>query len=964
MLKVKSPSFVTRCSISAMAMALAIGTAALPVLAQDSAAASAEQAVQTGIPAWGIDNVELPHEAGVVYGVLGNGMRYAIKRHDAAQGETSMRLLFDGGAGDEADDEEGAAHFLEHMAFNGSKNIPEGELVPMLERLGLAFGADTNAETSLDYTMYKLDLPKTDAATVDTTLKILREIASELTIDPAAVERERGILVSEYQVRNSPIRRRVEQFLKNGLSEPRLGERLTAEPAAQQNLTAEKLRNFYHGYYRPDRTTLAIVGDFDVAEMEAKIKATFASWQPVGEARTRYSIDAPVPEGKIFDSFTDPSTPELVDLQRIVPLAPSANSVAEVRMGLMENVAAVALSNRINAIARKDPTKTLGGQALVQELYGYAKAYGLILVATDGQWANALATGEQEWRRLRQFGFTESEIAEAKANIASNLATAAAQAASRRNAQIAEEIAKNSMMDRVSISPETALSIYQAVADSITAETVSDAFRAGWGDAPGYVMLAAKTGTDDAPKAMQAVLAQSAQTEVSAPVEEATAAFAYTDFGPAGQVASDARIDDLGIRTVKFANGVQLNLKKTDFEPGKIAFRMDVGQGSSAFPAGHPGLGFVASQLAAIDGIAKHDPEELRRILAGRQVGMGYGVSDSALVLSGSTTPSDAELQFQLLAAQVTDTAFRAETEQQWQAAVPILLTSIPNSPDQLWIQTFQAVLSDGDSRLGVSDPAVLAQRSVDEMRTIIGGQLANGAIRLAVVGDFDEDAVIADVAKTLGALQRADASAQPIAPVRFAAKRGVTELYHTGEADQGRISLSWPTDDDADFDDVLARELLGELLEIRLRDVLREELGATYTPEAVSIASPVLDGWGSLTMTAPATPGSMDQVSTAIRGIVEDMKTKPIDADALERARLPILESYERQSKVNAGWTGIVVDAQADPQRLDRRRQRAAILKAITADKVQATARQYLQGEPLELRIIPKAMTAPSAGS
>ncbi len=962
MRKVKCPSFVTRCSMSAMVVALAVGTVTSPVLAQQSAAAPAEQAVKTGIPAWGIDNAELPPEEGVVYGVLDNGMRYALKAHATPKGEAAMRLMVDVGAGDERDDEEGAAHFVEHMAFNGSTNIPEGALIPALERLGLAFGADTNAETSLDYTMYKLDLPKLDPETVDTSLKILREIAGELIIAPEAVERERGIMISEYQVRNSPVRRRVEKFLSNSLPDPRLGERLTAEPAALQGLSAETLRGFYHGFYRPERTTLVIVGDFDVAEMERKLRANFGDWRPVGEARARYTMPALADSPTVFDSFVDPATPELVDLQTVSPMPQSANSVTELRDGLLEQIAAVALSNRINAIALADNTRTLGGQALVQELFGAAKAYGLILVASDGQWAKSLETGEQEWRRLNRFGFTEAEIAEAKANFASNLATSATQAASRAHSGIAESIAKDSLLDRVTIGPQTVFGLYQALEGSITPQNVSAIFNARWGAAPDYVMLASKSAVEVPAATMQAVLAQSAASEVTAPVEAAPVEFAYSDFGPAGQVVSDSRVADLDIRTLTFANGVQLNLKKTDFEPGKIAFRMDAGQGSSAFPAGLAGLGFVAGQLATLDGLAKHSPDEMRRVLAGRQVGIGYAVNPDAVTVSGATTPDDAQFQMQLLAAQISDTAFRDETQQQWQSAIPIFLSQIANSPDALFGQTFLAALSGGDDRLGSIDIAQIAQRSVSEMKMHIGGQFANGAIRLGVVGDFDEAAIIAAVANTLGALSRPQAAPTAIAPVRFTRTRDIQSFYHTGEADQGRIALSWPAAGDDDLGDVLTRRLLADLVQIRLRDVLREELGATYTPDTISLASSIYEGWGSLTLTAPADPATMDMVSQAIREVVDTIKTQPLDADALERARQPILENYQRQERQNDSWTGLVAAAQYDARELDRRRQRAATLAAITPEQVQQAARIYLQGEPLELRYVPQPAAAPSS--
>ena len=205
-------------SLLALTILLASAGLSTPLFAQDADASEpAERRSEAGAEedlgfelqddissaAWGITGAEIKDDPNVLYGALPNGLRYAFRSNNQPGGEASIRMLFNVGSRDEEDGEEGAAHFIEHMAFNGSTNIPEGELLPRLERLGLAFGADTNAETWPDYTVYKLDLPNLDNETVDSSFEMLREIASELTIAPDAVEREKGIIVSEHQVRNS-----------------------------------------------------------------------------------------------------------------------------------------------------------------------------------------------------------------------------------------------------------------------------------------------------------------------------------------------------------------------------------------------------------------------------------------------------------------------------------------------------------------------------------------------------------------------------------------------------------------------------------------------------------------------------------------------------------------------------------------------------------------------------------------
>src|SRR5690606_4027238 len=382
------------------------------------------------------------------------------------------------------DDEVGAAHFVEHMAVNGSTNIPEGELVPRLERLGLAFGADTNAETGVEHTTYKLDLPKTDAATVDAALAIMREVASELTIAPEAVERERGIILSEYQSRNVPQRRRAGELLTALLPGNRIGARVNAPPEAIGSISAAELQAFYRGYYRPERATLVIVGDFDPAEMEAKIERVFADWQGAGEGRESYAPPVPPPAEPWIATFVDPAIPEFVEIHHVSTYRPALNTVAELRRSVLEMVATLALNNRLAALTRDSTSPILGGQATFQEIARSAEGAGLAVAVKDGQWRPALALEEQELRRAHQHGFTDDEIAEAKANFQAALTNAAAQAPGWRSEALAEMLTTVSLNDTVPVSPAGQLALYRAVADSITPATVSEAFRAAWPGRP------------------------------------------------------------------------------------------------------------------------------------------------------------------------------------------------------------------------------------------------------------------------------------------------------------------------------------------------------------------------------------------------------------------------------------------------------------------------------------------------
>jgi len=943
-------------TVSRAALAAALLAATAPAALAQDAPAVAQQAAQAGIPAWSIASSDLPANPDIRFGQLDNGMRYALMHHETPKGAAAIRFAFDVGVREEEEGEIGLAHFVEHMAFNGSTNIPEGELVRRLERLGLAFGADTNAETGAEHTTYKLDLPRTDDETVDAALEIMRETASNLTIDPAAVDREKGIIQSEARVRNVPQRRRISDMLATVLPDNRLGDRISITPEQIGETTSEGLRRFYEGYYRPDKATLVIVGDFDVAEMEGKVRSVFADWQPTGAAREAHAPPVAPVDAPLIGAFADPSIPEIIELTRVSSYTPPGNAAAEERKDLLLSIASFALTTRFAALSREADAPILAGQAASADLYRSADNYGVLVVAKDGEWRRALAVGEQEMRRAYEHGFTEAEIAEAKANIATQLTNAVAQKAGKQSAAIAEELATASLYDRVPLSPEAYLALYQAVEPTLTAAEIHAAFREAWQGAPTGIHVSTKQPIADAPQTIAAALGESAQVAVAAPVEAETAAFAYADFGPAGEVVLDQRIEDLGIRTVRFANGVQLNLKKTDFEPGKVAFRMAVGEGTSAFPRDRAGLPFMVNMVTGIDGLEAHGVDELRRILAGREVAYGLSNAAGAILAQGGTTAADLELQMQILAAQLTAPGYRPETQAQWAATVPVLAQNFKADPGQIIGLALNYVLAGNDPRLGLDDPASLGELTVDDLKAVLEPQLEEGAIAIGLVGDFDEAAAIAAVAGTLGALppRAARAGDTPDGQAAFAADRETRVLRHAGAADQGYISLSWPTTDESELRPTMVRNLLAAIYQLRLLDEIREKLGATYTPNAFSFASDAYAGFGHVTAVAPAEPGQMDLVAQTMKSIAAELAASPPDADEVLRARNPMLEQYQRQERQNGSWTAVVTEAQSDPAGLDRRRERRAVLESITPAELQAAARQWLSGEPLEIRVLP----------
>ncbi len=908
---------------------------------------------------WPHDVSDLEPDPAVRYGVLENGMRYAILENDTPKETASLRLRFDVGSTAEADDQRGLAHFLEHMAFNGSTNVPEGEMIKILERFGLAFGPDTNAFTGFNQTQYLLELPSVDDELIDTGLFLMRETASELLLDPEAIDRERGVILSEERARNTFGFRRIVDILEFAAPNSIVTERLPiGDTEVIRTAPAERFEDLYRRYYTPERTTLIFVGDADSDVIETKIRKTFSGWTAAAEPGPEVEIP-PVRRDRSVDTgfFYDPDVPTGLFIASLRPLEERPDTAAQRRLGVLRRLGNDILSRRFDKLSRAEDAPFLNASADYGPFLEAAEAATISLTTTPTNWPEALALGEQELRRALEFGFTEAELQEQIANFRAALENAAAQAGTRPNDRLASQIASAIDEERVFTTPAANLARFEAFAPQITVDMVEDAFREQWTGSGPLIHLSSSEAIAGAEAAVRAAYEASRQTQVEAPADAGALEFAYTDFGRPGRVVADSRIDDLGIRTVRFANHVRLNVKPTDFEEGAVRASIRVGGGELEFPMDLDGLGSFMASAFAQGGLEAHSADDLQSILAGKTVTLGLQPGEDAFDSTVRTTPADLELQMQLWAAYLTAPGYRPEAEARWAQTVDVVYQTLDATPSGIVGRDVERIIHGGDIRFGIGPEEALRARDFDELRPVLDRALSEGAIEIGVVGDVDEDEVIAAAAKTFGALDFRVIDPLPFEAARmvsFPETRSELTLTHAGQPNQALALTYWPTTDDGDVEEARALNVLRAALRLRLTDELREALGATYSPRALGETSDVFDGFGYLGASSEVEPQNIDQAFEIVDRIAADLAAGGLTEDELQRARQPILERIEEQREDNGAWLARVGVAQTQPDELDRFRTLEAGYRALTTADVTAAAERYLRDDAaLRIRIV-----------
>jgi zinc protease len=916
---------------------------------------------------WAQERTDVRPDPALRYGVLPNGMRYVLMHGATPPQQAALRLRVDVGSMMEKDNEAGLAHFIEHMAFDGSTHVKPHEMVKILERHGLAFGADTNASTSWNETIYQLDLPKTDDETLDTGLFLLRETAGELTFDKAALETERGVVLSEERLRDGPgmhVFHKDFDYLFPGQLTPRrfpIGDVKVIKTAPR-----DRLVSLYHRYYRPDRAVLVAVGDFDLDHMEQMIRDKFSDWKPVGPAGDEPVIGPLKTRATETKLVVEPGAPSSVEIDWLSPPELDRDSLAYRKQQFVRALGFQVLNRRFERIARAgQPPFIAAGAGRVTEL----KTADIVKVRASlapGHFPDGVQAIETEVKRAAQYGVTPVELDREISEMRSSLKAAAEGESTRKTPDLANEIV-GSLGDReVVTSPSQDLALFEATVKGLDPAQVSAELKAEFSGSGPLVFAVSPTPPAGGETAIAKAFDTARLAEVSPPANETTKAWAYEDFGKPGKVAEIRQAADLDTTFYRFENGVRLTVKPTKFRKNQILVWVRGGAGRLALPRDRVAQTWALGSTYAEGGLADLTRQEMEQVLNGKVYGAGFGVSDDAFTLYGETRPEDLSTQMQVLAAYLTHPGWRPDAWTRMQTYGQTLQHQYEASPGGVFSREGAALLRSGDKRWVFPSPTEIANGKLDDLRQLVTSELSTGPLEVIIVGDITPDAAAVQTAATFGALPPRGDGHLPPAEARdlhFPAPTAEpVHLTHKGRADQALGYIAWPT---VDFvsDPQRARQvrMLQLVLQLRLIDVLRTAQGVTYSPQTDYRAEWDYPGYGYVAAMIEAPPEKLDGFFKDVQAIAKDLRDKPISPDELQRAMQPRIEQIQKaMESSNEFWLNSLAGAQADPRKLDAIRSAVAGLQRVTPAQIQAAAQAYLRDDKAwKLEITPEQKAA-----
>ncbi len=915
--------------------------------------------------AWRHADSDLSPDARIHWLTLDDGLRLAWAENREPQERVYLRLHVDVGSLAEEEGERGLAHFLEHMAFNGLRDFPAGTLIEWFQGHGMSFGADTNAHTSFSETVYKLDLPARDAVSLREGLLVLRNFADGMLLAEEEVQAEKGVIDGEERERDSPGMRAGLAELRRFYAGSRLAERLPIGVRADREaFDAAKVRAFYERWYRPEQMTLVVVGDLAGLDPEPLVREVFGGLRA---PRTELRLEPPAgsaSEAERFFAVHEADLPQAaVTLSMRQAWQSRPDSAIERKRLALEGMALAMLNLRFQEKVKLPDTPYLAASA--DRLSGFEVWEGgeLRVISAPEAWEDAFRAAHLDLRAALNWGFQAAEIEEVRADWLRALDEAVEREATAPSAQLREAILRAVEEGEVPLDAASHRALLRETVEQASVEQCLEALRALWKGGETSLVLVGPVALPRDSEHLAELFEQSRAAKPEQPAEFARAKFAYlSDPMQVGEVLRRVQIEDLDCWTLAFANGVRLNLKRTDFSERQILLAARVGEGLLAFePEQVLTLSVGAAGLAQA-GLAAHSADELRRMFAGRQVGWGIGVEADHFAFTGATTAEDLLLQLELLCAHLQHPGWREEGLQLLQKQIPLIRQSLLSNPIGPLLTEFLPQYLRHDYRLNFFDQLgalppfeVMERVRMTEVAPLITPQWADGPLELTIVGDFDFEEVVAVAARTVGVLPERRASE------RYAERRklpalpqGLEMRSSVSTADRrAQIFLFFPLTDGRDTELRRGLSLLGLVVGDRLRLEVRERLGAAYSPSAAVDASRVFEGLGVLLMDASGAPEGVDALVVACRQVAATLAEEGVQAEEISRLTAPVLSQVRDQRRSNDYWLRELAQAQSDPESLDNPRSVMDYYQQIGPERITELAARFLKAEAASLLVV-----------
>ncbi|MGI9077064.1 MAG: M16 family metallopeptidase [Gemmatimonadaceae bacterium] len=905
--------------------------------------------VKRELPRASIDTAaRIPADPSVTVDTLANGVTYYIRVNKKPENRAELRLVVRAGSILEDDDQRGLAHFVEHMAFNGTRNFAKNELVSYLESIGMTFGADVNAYTSFDETVYMLQLPTDSAAVLAKGFQILDDWAHGQIFDAEEVRKERGVVIEEWRSgRGAGSRMRDKQFpvlLKNS----RYAERLpVGSLKSLEMFTDAALKRFYTDWYRPELMAVIAVGDFDKSQIRAMIEKHFADLPHAKSPRTRTIFPVPDHDSTLITIATDKeATSSSVTIYYKQPEA-ARGTLAAYRREIVEQLYNQMLNQRLYELTQKADAPFLGAGSRQGSFVGPKEAYTIGAGVKDGGIVRGLAALLTEAERVDKFGFTQNELEREKREMLRGLERAFAERDKTESERYASEYASHFLdaepSPGIAYEFETVRQILPGIALSdvnrLGREWITDRNRVIAVSAPDKAGAKVPTSAE-----LLAVFDSVRKRQVLAYVDTVFSGPLIEVAPKAGTISARRVIKDLGVTYWTLSNGVRVVLKPTDFKADQILVRAYSPGGTSLLSDRDVTIAGFGAMAAQSGGVGKFSQIDLQKALAGKLASVSPSISSLQEGINGSASPQDLETLFQLINLYFTQPRQDSSAFLAFKGQVKASIANRGAQPEAVFGDTLQATLTQNHPRAQPLTAEKVDSISLAKSMTFYKERFADASdFTFVFVGNFAVDSIKPFVLTYLGGLPslkrkenwRDIGIRYPTGVIKKVVRKGAepksqTQIIFTGPFTWNRANR-------------YAMASLSAVLRIRLREVLREDLGGVYGVSVGGQPSFEPRQEYSFGIGFGAAPDRIDTLRAAVFSVIDSLKDSGPTVQELEKVRETQRRAEETSRKENGYWLSTLISADRygeDPHTL---LDSGAMRGLLSEEMIKEAARRYL---------------------
>lgn len=894
----------------------------------------------------------VPIDPNVKIGKLSNGLTYYIRKNNKPERKVEMRLAVNVGSILEREDQQGLAHFMEHMAFNGTKDFQKNELVSYLQSIGVEFGADLNAYTGFDETVYLLSIPTEKKELVDKGLLILADWASEVTLDEAEINKERGVVLEELRLGKGANQRMRDRYFPKLFQGSQYANRLPiGKQEVLEKFSKKALVDFYETWYRPDLMAVVVVGDVDVAEMEAKIRTQFSGIKAKRKATERPSFPIPDTKGTIVAVETDREATGTSAQLLFKKPAEKIKTQNDLRRGLVKSFFNGMLNARLDEIRQSPNPPFIGAGGGFSSFLRDKSVYSMVGSTNPNGLKSTITTLLTENRRVKEFGFTKAEFDRQKERYLSSLDNRYRERDKTESARLAAQYVSHFLTNDPIEGVDFDYQFGKSVVPTITLEEVN-ALAKDTITEDNRVIIVSGIAKDDFQYPTEAeilgLLKDSETAKLTPYTETTTGEPLVGDLPTTAGIVAEKTDAKFGITYWTLSNGVKIVLKPTDFKADEIVMSAFSPGGMSLVDDAKARSGIYFSQLVNESGLRKFSKVELNKMLSGKKASANIGVGGLFETVNGSSTPKDFETMLQLAYLKFTDVNFDKAVFDSFIAKQKMFLPTITANPQIYFLNEVNKIMTQNHPRaFSPFDAENLDKARLEDIQAIYKERFADASdFTFIFVGNFENEKIKPQILKYLGNLPSVKRT-ETWKDLGIKPPDGTLEtIIKKGVDDKSLVQIIYTGETAYDRNEGRDLAALGEFLTIKLVEVLREEKSGVYGAGASGNVTKIPTGRYTFSISFPCGPDNVESLTKAAMAEVEKIRNGQIDEKDIDKIKEARRVKFRESLKENSYWVSeinrnLTQDAEIySPEELEAR------INAISKENLQKIAQKYLKPE------------------